>query len=123
MSFENNVGHDSRSLFLSPPDLPPSRNALVNMGMVDVVHRVRGGPRAASRGRWPPLAGGVHPSRPSTGRLPLTVRTADPAEFRFFQDLSPALPHLIALQLSDETERALILQKQDQLHFIGSKFC
>ena len=40
----------------------PSSNALRNPGLVDVVHRVCGAPRAVSGSWWLSLADGVHPS-------------------------------------------------------------
>ena len=38
-------------------------SALVNPGLADVVHRVRGGPRPGPGSWWPPLARGMRPSR------------------------------------------------------------
>ena len=40
----------------------PIPNALRNPGLVDVVHRLRGGPRVTPGGRRPPLTGGMRSS-------------------------------------------------------------
>ena len=113
MTFEKKSASTAEPSFYSSPGLPPSRNALVSLGLVDVVHQVRGGPRAASGGGGRRWLEGCIPVCLSTDRLPLTVRAAHPVDSGFFQDHVTPIPHLITPQWFEETDRALILQKNN----------
>ena len=112
-----------RSIFLSSlSSLPHSSNAGVIPGQADVVHRECGGPLATPGSWWPPLAGGMHPSR-------LLYCWANPYNqggaperrpFISHRYLSPPPPprppilHAITLLWSELTERASIKKQQQQ---------
>ena len=79
--------------FVLPKFYPSSLIVLVILGLVDVILRVRGGPELSPLPRcwWPPLAGGVRPSRLVQTGYPLRVRVVHP------DDLSYSLDHCHSL--------------------------
>ena len=90
---------------------PTVPNALVHPGLVDVVRRVRGGPRVA------PAVGG---RRWLEGCIPVAIYTSRlPGRLTQAKSIFPGSPsihtlHLIALRWSEQAGRALIQQKHNK---------
>ena len=81
-------------------DLHPSPNCLVNLALADTVHRVRVRSRAriAPGSWWPPLAGGMRPSRiacqQGTSRLPWVSGDGTPGRRPFLQGVLSPLSYI-----------------------------
>ena len=90
---------DYRSSFLCP--------TLVNPGLVAVGHRVCGGPRAAPRERWPPVAWELGASPGIAPGLAYHTATARSPGRQPFWPTQSHLLHPMALQWPERAERAL----------------
>ena len=102
-------------LFVLSKCHPPSPDALLNPCLVDVVHRISGISRIASR-NWVTTGGlGLEPGRVHWGLALAKTVLVCPGDVQFSQYQSP-LPilHPMALHWSDWNERVLIKQKRGE---------
>ena len=96
---------------------PPPTRAKVNPGLVAVGRLVCGGPRAAPRERWPPVAWEPPPGI-APGLASHTATARSPGRQPFWPTLSHLL-HPMALQWPERAERVLSTKKKKKKYGQG----